>query len=124
MTQARHRLRAGIQVALEKLPETIKPDNLMRVTAVAGEVMQLYTEFTQRPFTAMTDAAKKEHSALSFMFAKLLDMLHTITGDAVHAFNSGRVEFSLDPKIIELRNKLSDEAASASALSTVIAPYI
>ena len=121
MAYARYRLRGKLLGALEKIPENLTPRNIGLMTSIIAEVRALHQELAKEPFEYVNEATRKEHKDLSDLFVKLLALVSWIMQDALAAFRAGRLEFNVDSRITEIRDRLSTQAEGQSATSMLLA---
>ncbi len=119
----RYRLRGRLLEILEGFPLTITADDIAKLWSLAQDLHDIYIDFTSDPYDYVADVTRAEHSELSRIFGRLNALvLHTINS-ATDAFRRGKIEFVLDPAIVEIRNQLAERAQGDSAISVFLSNF-
>lgn len=123
MAYSRFRLRAKLLDTLEQLPNELTPDNISILMNVIKRVRVIHKEFTNEPFEYVDDATKDEHHDLSVIFTKLLWLTESMWNDAMSAFANSQRSHSVDPQLIDIKDKLSHRAEGTSATAMLLSNF-
>jgi len=123
MAYSRFRLRAKLLDALEQLPEELTVDNISILAHTLKRIREIQKEFTDEPFEYVDDSTKDEHHDLSAIFSKLLWLTQSMWGDAMSAFNNKQRKYSVDPQLLDIRDKLSHRAEGTSTTAMLLSNF-